>query len=154
TQAAPNTPGFPQARASERAGLPPMPGQTPPGGVVDPQNPNAQNPQNPGQNIQPGGLPIMLPPGVAAPPASFGQNGSFQTGPNGQPVTPTSPGATPQTGTPMGGFPPGAFPGQPVNSQTGGVVPYGTQPGAQGAPGSFAQPGTTPNPAQPGQNQA
>src|SRR5262245_17373786 len=54
----------------------------------------------------------------------------------------------------MGGLPPGAFPGQPVNSQTGGVVPYGTQPGAQGAPGSFAQPGTTPNPAQPGQNQA
>ena len=144
-QAAQNTPGFPQARASERAGLPPMPGQT------QPQTPDGTpaNPQNPNPNIQPGGLPIMLPPGVSAPPGAFAQ-----TGANGQPTTPFPPGAQPQTGIPIAGLPPGVFPGQPVNSQTGGALPYATQPGAQGVPGAFAQPGTTPNPAQPGQNQA
>jgi hypothetical protein len=49
------------------------------------------------------------------------------------------------------------YPGAPANSQTGGVspsFPYSTQPGAQGAPTPFAQPGLTINPGQLGQSQA
>jgi hypothetical protein len=49
------------------------------------------------------------------------------------------------------------YPGAPANSQTGGTspsFPYSTQPGVQGAPTPFAQPGLTTNPGQPGQNQA
>jgi hypothetical protein len=54
---------------------------------------------------------------------------------------------------------PGTYPGAPVNSQTGGVspsFPYSTQPGAQGTPPPFGQPGlsTTPAGQNPAQNQA
>ena len=84
----------------------------------------------PGVNPQQTGFNPLLPPGVQP---------TYQQQPYGQ-----------QQGT---------YPGAPVNSQTGGVspsFPYSTQPGAQGAPAPFAQPGLTTNPAgqAPGQNQA
>ncbi len=44
---------------------------------------------------------------------------------------------------PIPGQPLPGLPGAPVNSQTGGVSPYPTQPGANGTPPGFPQPGTT-----------
>jgi type II secretory pathway pseudopilin PulG len=132
-------PAFPQARPSERAGFR-LPGQTQPGQPGQPGDPT--NPQQP----QPG----------------YPQPGAYPPQP-GVPGLP--PGANPQQPYGQQGFNPllpaglqGTYPGAPVNSQTGGVspsFPYSTQPGAQGAPAQFAQPGMTTTPGmQPGQNQA
>jgi hypothetical protein len=163
-------PAFPQTRPSERGGMR-LPGQQP-GQPVDPSNPQAQQPQtgyaaygnqpgvyNPNQPQQPGAYPLQqgIPPGVN-PQQYPGQPGvnplqaySQQPGANPQPTgfNPLLPPGQPQQ--------PGVYPGQPVNSQTGGVspYPYSTQPGAQGAPPPFGQPGTTATPGgQPAQNQA
>jgi hypothetical protein len=46
-----------------------------------------------------------------------------------------------QAGYPGQGLP--GQPGMPVNSQMGGVSPYPMQPGANGVPPGFPQPGTT-----------
>jgi hypothetical protein len=149
-------PAFPQARPSERAGMR-LPGQMQPGQPVDPLNPQQQQPGYPQAGVvpgfpypnqQPGAYPAQqgvpgMPPGVNPQPAGFnpllpaGMQGAYPQQPYGQQ---------------------GVYPGAPVNSQTGGVspsFPYSTQPGVQGAPASFPQPGITPNPGmQPGQNQA
>src|SRR6185503_4548654 len=105
----------------------------------NPNQPSQYNPNPPGQFN-----PNQLPPGVPGVPGVNPQGYSVpQTGLNpGQPF-PQQP----------------QYPGQPVNSQTGGVspspYPYSTQPGVQGAPPPFGQPGTTAIPGgMPGQNQA
>jgi type II secretory pathway pseudopilin PulG len=134
-------PAFPQARPSERAGFR-LPGQTQPGQPGDPANPQQPQPGYPQPGVVPGyGYPTQQP-------------GAY-------PPQPGAPGMPQQ----QQGFNPllpaglqGTYPGAPVNSQTGGVspsFPYSTQPGAQGAPAQFAQPGMTTTPGmQPGQNQA
>ena len=167
-------PGFPQLRPSERIGMRP-PGQ---GQTVDPLNPQS-NVAQPGSLQQPGSVPPQppgvptFPPGVGLPPGALGGlppgTPSLPPGvvpPAGaytqQGSNPQQPGFNPQQPgqqqLPYGVPQPGAYPNQPANSQTGGVAaqyPYSTQPGAQGAPAPFNQPGTTPNPVgQPGQNQA
>jgi hypothetical protein len=125
---------------------PNQPGQFNPNqpGQFNPNQPGQFNPNQPGQfnPNQPGQFsPNQLPPGVPGGPAGVN--------PQGYP--------TPQTG--VNPLQPFAYPGQPVNSQTGGVspspYPYSTQPGAQGAPPPFGQPGTTTLPGgPPGPNQA
>jgi hypothetical protein len=121
-------PAFPQGRPSERAGFR-LPGQQ--GQPGDPANPQQQ-------------------------PAGFVAGVGFQ----GQPQTGVNP-LQRVPGMPPGLNPQQAYPGAPVNSQTGGVAPsfpYSTQPGVQGAPQQFPQPGVNFNPLappqQPGQNQA
>jgi hypothetical protein len=143
-------PAFPQARPSERAGLR-LPGQPQTGQPVDPNNPQQQQPGYPQAGVVPG---YPYPNPNQAPGAYPGQPG----------VPGMPPGVNPQPAGFNPLLPPGlqgTYPGAPVNSQTGGVppsFPYSTtQPGVQGAPTPFAQPGlTTTNPAgqQPGQNQA
>jgi hypothetical protein len=176
------TPGFQPARPSERAGrgIPgmPQPGPVDPANSQLQQQPGVYNPNQPGAYLytpqQPGGsnpnqlgqynpqtgkydlnqpgqynpnqpgqyIPNQLPPGIPGLPAGINQQGyPVPTGVNPSQPFPQQP----------------RYPGQPVNSQTGGVspYPYSTQPGAQGAPPPFGQPGTTALPgAQPGQNQA
>jgi hypothetical protein len=153
-QPAQGAPGFTPVRPSERGMR--MPGQ--PGQPVDPSNPQAQQqPGYPNPN-QPG---VYNPnqPGVYNP----NQPGAYNPNPTGA--------YNPQTGKydlnlpqPAGtyplppgvpGVPSGVNPGQPVNPQTGAPspYPYSTQPGAQGAPPPFGQPGTTITPGGQ-QNQA
>jgi hypothetical protein len=134
----PNQPGQYNPNQPEKYNLN-QPGQFNPNqpGQYNPNQPGQYNPNQPGQFN-----PNQLPPGIPGTPAGVNPQGHpAQTG-----VNQLSP------------FPqPGVYPGQPVNSQTGGVspYPYSTQPGAQGAPPPFGQPGTTPLPGgQPGQNQA
>jgi hypothetical protein len=146
-----NDPAFPQARPTERAGFR-LPGQTPAAQPGDPANPQP-NPQQPG----------YPPTGFVA---AYPNQQQFQPGANPPPpgVPGLPPGANPQQPQfnpqqPYGQVLPGGYPGAPVNSQTGGVsasFPYSTQPGVQGAPAPFPQPGTTvpPGGLQPGQNQA
>lgn len=57
----------------------------------------------------------------------------------GGPTTPVQPANNGQPGYP--GQPLPGQPGPPVNSQVGGVSPYSTQPGANGMPVGFPQPG-------------
>jgi hypothetical protein len=68
------------------------------------------------------------------------------------------PGVNPQQpGGPPVQLPLGMPPGYPMQgAQPAGTpqYPYSTQPGAQGAPPPIGQPGVTPTPGQPGQNQA
>jgi hypothetical protein len=149
-QPAQGAPGFPQTRPSERAGMRP-PGQM--GLPTDPANPQAQQQPgvfNPNQQGQPGAY--TLPPGVPGLPP--GVNPQAYPGQQQPGVSPQFP---QQTGQQQPGQQQPYYPGQPVNSQTGGAspFPYSTQPGAQGAPPPFGQPGTTATPGgQPGQNQA
>ena len=126
---------------------PNQPGQYNPNqpGQFNPNQPGQFNPNQPGQfnPNQPGQFnPNQLPPGIPGTPAGVNPQGyPTQTGVNPLQPFPQQP----------------VYPGQPVNSQTGGMspYPYSTQPGAQGAPPPFGQPGTTPLPGgPPGQNQA
>ena len=87
----PADPGFPQARPSERAGMPPMPGQAPPP-PADPANPNAQP--------QPGASPYpVIPTGVVLPPGTYTGTWSWRessaAGP-AHPTGPTAPGPIPE----------------------------------------------------------
>jgi type II secretory pathway pseudopilin PulG len=129
----------------------PLPGTSFPGQPGQPGIP--QPPAYPGQPAYPGmpGMPGVpsspnaTPPGGTSPSSSnssVGGGGGFVGGGGsfvgGGPVTgsqPANPGIPGQTL-------PGQ-PGPPVNSQTGGVSPYPTQPGANGMPPGFPQPGTT-----------
>jgi hypothetical protein len=120
-------------RASERAGLPPMPGQSPAaqGQPGDPSNPQA------GLMTGYPNQPAAYPPGIPGMPQ--GVNPAMQQQiPNGQ----------------QGYGQQGMYPGQAGAAQAG-VYPYSTQAGAQGSTSPFAQPGSTTNPnAMAGQNQA
>jgi hypothetical protein len=109
----------------------------------------------PGMPGMPGAAPTA--PSTAAGNSFVGGGGSFVGGGGsyvgGGSVTgsqPGNPGGLPAyPGQNPGGL--SAYPGQqlpgqpgaPVNSQTGGVSPYPTQPGANGTPPGFPQPGTT-----------
>jgi hypothetical protein len=93
-------------------------------------------------------------PGAAASSGNsfVGGGGSFVGGGNsfvgGGSVTgsqPSNPGQAGYPGQPT--YPGQTLPGQPgapVNSQTGGVSPYPIQPGSNGNPAGFAQPGMVP----------
>jgi hypothetical protein len=140
-------PAFPQARPSERAGFR-YPGQTQAAQTGQPGDPT--NPQQP----QTGYPQVGAVPGFPYP---------AQQQPGAYPTQPGAPGTPPTGFNPL--LPPGVqptyqqqpYPGAPANSQTGGTspsFPYSTQPGVQGSPTPFAQPGLTTNPGQPGQNQA
>jgi hypothetical protein len=171
------TPGFQPTRPSERAGrgMPGLPqsGQPQSGQPMDPSNPQAQ--QQPGVNNpnQPGAWNPLTNTYNPVQPQQPGVNNPNQPGAwnpltgTYNPAQPQQPGTYPPPGVPGGvnpqGYPaqqPGVnplYPAQPVNSQTGGVspYPYSTQPGAQGTPIPFPQPGTTATPGvAPGQNQA
>jgi len=155
-------PAFPQARPSERAGFR-FPGQMQPGQPgqpVDPANPQQPQPGYPQVGVVPGypypnqQQPGAYPPQQGTPGMPPGVNPQ-QTGFN--PLLP--PGVQPTYQQQPYGQQQGTYPGAPVNSQTGGAspsFPYSTQPGAQGAPSPFGQPGLTTTPAgqNPGQNQA
>ena len=145
---------YPQARPSERAGFR-LPGQSQASQPADPNNPQQPQAGYPPTGFVPGapnsnqpGIPGM-PPGVNPPPAGF--NPLLPPGLNSQQIQQYSQ----QLQQPYGQQ--SAYPGAPANSQSSsGSFPYSTQPGAQGAPAQFAQPGVTTNPAglAPGQNQA
>lgn len=151
------------------SGQPPLPGTTYPTGQPVAGQPVAGQPGQPvyppGVTMpgQPGfvpqqgfpaqpGMPPNLPgmmPGMASgramalpvPPSSSGSSfvgggGSFVGGS----VTPSQPAYPGQAGYPTQPLP--GQPGPPVNSQVGGVSPYPTQPGSNGMPPGFTQPGT------------
>jgi len=122
--------------------------------VYNPQTGQVNPNQQPGvYNPQTGQVNPNQQPGVYNPQTSqYNPNQPQQPGVVNPQIYPT-----PQTGVQPFPQQPGVYPGQPVNSQTGGVspYPYSTQPGAQGAPPPFGQPGTTVTPGgPPGQNQA
>ncbi len=134
TLADPNqNPAVAPLRASEKAGLPPMPGQsaTSQGQPGDPSNPQAGLVA--GYSNQPG----AYPPGIPGTPQ--GVNPAMQQQiPNGQQAYGQQ----------------GAYPGQAGVAGASGY-PYSTQAGAQGSTSPFTQPGATTNPnAMAGQNQA
>jgi hypothetical protein len=134
-----------------------MPGQ--PGAGV-PNGPSGPQGAFPGQQMVPGQQMItgqtmpgqMIPgqPGMGGVrPGQPGNTGNSAAGGGyvgvsgpyiGGSATPAQPVGNGNTGMPVG------FPGAPVNSQTGGVSPYPTTPGANGAPPGFAQPGLNQNP--------
>ncbi len=145
------TQGYPQS-ASLPPGVPGMPGA--PTGV--PGQPN----QYPGQTQQYPGQPQQYPGQIQSYPGQVQQYPGQTSQYPGQ--TSQYPGQVQQNPgqgqlpTPYPGQVPG-YPGAPVNSQTGGVSPtpaspYGTQPGANGLPPGYPQPGVNPaqnsNPAQ------
>ena len=154
------TPGQGPGGVDPSGGQNTLPGQTPDGGQQPlpgtsptgqpgqlPYPPGASIPGQPGQPPYPGqpgmpgipGGPAVTLPGASSNPSnsSVGGGGGFVGG--GGPFVGGSQPANP-------GYPGQTLPGQPgppVNSQTGGVPAYPVQPGSNGNPPGFPQPGTT-----------
>jgi type II secretory pathway pseudopilin PulG len=144
------TPGQGPAGGDPSGGQNTIPGQAPDGGQqplpgTSPTGQTGQPPYPPGTSIPgqpayPGmpGIPGIPSSPTATPPGASSSSSSTSVGGGGGFVG----GGGPFVG---GGSQP-ALPGQPgppVNSQTGGVSPYPVQPGANGNPQGFPQPGTT-----------
>ena len=134
----------------------PVPGQTLAGQFVQPGMtlPPGQ-PGLPGQQGipgMPGSNRNVTMPGTASMPGNASNSGNSFVGGGGSFVGGGNSfvgGGTTTTGSGMGsqpGYPGQTLPGQPgvpVNSQMGGVSPYPMQPGANGVPPGFPQPGAT-----------
>src|SRR5262249_41712134 len=152
-QTNPNIPAG-QNMAGQAPGMPPgMTGY--PGAQGTPGTPGANNPGFPNGTIPglPGSIPGRGGTTANAPSSSSSNNGSFLGsgssfvggggsflgGGSTTPTQPTTGGIYPGQTMPNQGLP--AQPGMPVSSQTGGVSPYPTQAGANGAPPAFPQPG-------------
>ena len=152
----------PAMRRRSSDGIMPGMGGNAGGQPVDPNNPNyPNNPANPQNPVYPGqpypgqAYPGQPYPGQPSEGTSVQPGQSYAPGtlPPGVPIMPGQPGANqPYPGQPQ--YPgqmqqyPGQtqpYPGQPVNTQFGGVSPYQTGAGANGAPPQYGQPGLDPS---------
>jgi hypothetical protein len=140
--------------AGQPVAIPPVAGQTGQPSFGQPGMTLPGQPGFPAQQVTPGMAGGMMnPPGGASNPGNsmVGGGGSFVGGGGsfvgGGPVTGSQPANPGQPAYPgQSGYPGQTLPGQPgpaVNSQMGGVSPYPVQPGSNGVPPGFPQPGTT-----------
>lgn len=127
----------------------------PPGVPGVPGIPGAVPPNTPGGSV--GGAPvpgmgaIPLPPGTPGAPNPAAGTGGLVGSMGGVGSQPNNPTGQPGVYAGQTQFP--GLPGNPVNSQAGGVSPYNTAPGANGAAPGYPQPGANTG-AQPGQSNA
>jgi uncharacterized membrane protein YgcG len=146
-------PGIIDPNTGQPVAVPPVTGQTGPPSFGQPGMTLPGQQGFPGQQVTPGlAGGMMNAPGASNQGNSMvggggsfvGGGGSFVGGGTVTGSQPANPGQPAYPGQP--GYPGQMLPGQPgpaVNSQMGGVSPYPVQPGSNGMPPGFPQPGTT-----------